>query len=269
MVKSHPPLPVAYLLTPVLLWEGFTHRPFHKENNHGNAGLSLIWVRLLEGSLSMKSQSLWSILKVSLQEFDWFIPPFQNSGAYMLWGLCNFYLIFRALHSCWIKSSTKAGPLSDPILVGNPNLGISSQIKQWATWFAFSVRWGRPLPNCRRYILWLVSNDNAGTFISVKSTSKCSKGRVPFNCIPGDLCWCLGAALTCEQAEQFWDSILHREESRGIKKFSKSIFLFCHAPNGLSGEFETLARGPESWEPATCHPAVPTNLSHFWWPSLF
>ena len=189
-----------------------------------------------------------------------------------LWGLyavCNFHLIFRALHTCWIKSATNAGPLSDPILVGNPNLGISSQIKQWATWFAFSVRWGRPLPNCRRYILWLVSNANAGTFISVKSTSKCSKGRVPINCIPGDLCWCLGAALTCEQAEQFWDSILHREESHGIKKFSKSIFLFCHAPNGLSGEFETLARGPESWEPATCHPAVPPTFLIFGGPLCF
>ncbi|KAI4537863.1 hypothetical protein MG293_012726 [Ovis ammon polii] len=27
-----------------------------------------------------------------------------------------------------------------------------------------------------------------------------------------------GAALTCEQAKEFWDSILHKEESRGIKK---------------------------------------------------
>ena len=71
--------------------------------------------------------------------------------------------------------------------------------------------------------------------------------------------------MTCEQAEQFWDSNLYREESHGIKKFSESIFPFCHASNGLSGEFETVARAPDSWEPATCHPAVPTNLFHFWW----
>ena len=44
-----------------------------------------------------------------------------------LWGLyaiCNFHLTFRALYTCWIKLVTKAGLLSDPILVGNPNLGL-------------------------------------------------------------------------------------------------------------------------------------------------
>ena len=45
-----------------------------------------------------------------------------------LWGLyavCNFHLIFKVLLTCYTKSATKARPLSDPMLVGNPNLGTS------------------------------------------------------------------------------------------------------------------------------------------------
>ena len=52
----------------------------------------------------------------------------------------------------------------------------------------------------------------------MKKKTKKTKGRVPFNCIPGDFCLCPRAALTFEQAEQFWDSILHKEESHGIRK---------------------------------------------------
>ena len=39
-----------------------------------------------------------------------------------------------------------------------------------------------------------------------------------------------GAALTSEQAEQFWDSILHREESRGIKKYFQINFYILSHP---------------------------------------
>ena len=122
--------------TPILLWEGASHRQFHKENNHGNVGLPLIWVRLLEASPSMKNQSLWSILKVSLKEFSCLSTILELWGLY---AVSHFHLIFRALHTCWIKSATKAGLLSDPILVGNLILGIISQSRQRATSFAFSV----------------------------------------------------------------------------------------------------------------------------------
>ena len=92
MLRNPIPFPVASLLTPASLWEGVSHRQFHKENNRGIAGLPLIWVRLPEASISLNSQSLWSILKVSLQEFGWFFPPFQNSGAYMLYVISTWYL---------------------------------------------------------------------------------------------------------------------------------------------------------------------------------
>ena len=53
----------------------------------------------------------------------------------------------------------------------------------------------------------------------MKSNSRCSKGRVPFTWIPGGFCQCQEAALACEQAVQFWDFVLHREERRETKKY--------------------------------------------------
>ena len=56
-------------------------------------------------------------------------------------------------------------------------------------------------------------------FVSVKSTPRCSKGIVPFTWIPGGFCLCREASLTREQAVQFWDFVLHREDKRGTKKY--------------------------------------------------
>ena len=59
-----------------------------------------------------------------------------------LWGLyavCNFHLMFKVLLTCYTKSATKAGPLSDPMLVGNPNLGTISLSRHQATFDALSV----------------------------------------------------------------------------------------------------------------------------------
>lgn len=116
------------------------------------------------------------------------------------------------------------------MLVRNPNLGIISRIRQQATSFAFSVRVGNAPTQpekvhtmTSRIAIMLIA------LISVKPTSKHSKGRVSFDCIPRDFCLCPGAALTYEQAEQFWGSILHKEESRGIKKYfriNSSIFSY-------------------------------------------
>ena len=140
-VKSHPPLPGANLLTPVLLWVG---PPIHNciwriamglwghpesEQSHQkqvHAGAVILYDPLGKCLLSVR-------LVCST------IPE--------LWGLyaiCNFHLIFRALHTYWIKSATKAVLLSDSILVVNPNLGIISRSRQWATSLAFSVRVGKP-----------------------------------------------------------------------------------------------------------------------------
>ena len=62
-----------------------------------------------------------------------------------LWGLyavCSFHLMFKVLLTCCTKSAMKAGPLSDPMLVGNPNLGTISLSKHQATSDALSVQVG-------------------------------------------------------------------------------------------------------------------------------
>ena len=59
-----------------------------------------------------------------------------------LWGLyavCNFHLMLEVLLSCYTKSAMKARLLSDPMLVGNTNLGTISLSRHWATFDALSV----------------------------------------------------------------------------------------------------------------------------------
>ena len=131
-----------------------SHTQFHTKNSHGTMASSWVWAEPLEVSPPRSSQSLWYLENVSLSV--WLV----HSTIPELWGLyaiCNFHWIFRALHTCWIKSATKAGPLSDPILVGNPNLGIISRSRHWATSFAFSVRVGKPQHSLRRYIPWVLA----------------------------------------------------------------------------------------------------------------
>ena len=70
----------------------------------------------------------------------WFIPPSQNSGLY---AVCSFYLMFKVLLSCCTKSATKAGSLSEPMLVGSPNLGTISLSRHRATSDALSVQGGK------------------------------------------------------------------------------------------------------------------------------
>ena len=88
---------------------------------------------------------------------------------------------------------------------------------------------------------------------------------MPFNYIPGGFCLCPGAALTCEQAKQFQDSILHKEESHGIKKYSRiNSCINCLLP----GEPEVPVWGLMPRVQVRCYLEVPTKLFRFWWPFL-
>ena len=63
-----------------------------------------------------------------------------------LWGLyavCSFHFMFKVLLTYCTKSAMKAGPLSDPMLVGSPNLGTISPGRHWATSDALSVWVGK------------------------------------------------------------------------------------------------------------------------------
>ena len=66
--------------------------------------------------------------------------------------------MFKVLLTCYTKSATKAGPLSDPMLVGNPNLGTISLSRHQATFDTLSVRVGKASTHPRMYIPWLAGN---------------------------------------------------------------------------------------------------------------
>jgi len=54
------------------------------------------------------------------------LPSHWPAQQAKLYAVCNFHLMFKVLLTCCTKSATKAGPLSYPMLVGNPNLGTIS-----------------------------------------------------------------------------------------------------------------------------------------------
>ena len=82
--------------------------------------------------------SLSDPLGESLYVPGWFIPPSQSPGP-----MCSVHLMFKVLLTCYTKSATKAGPLPDPMLVGNPNLGTISLSRHRATSDGLSVQVGK------------------------------------------------------------------------------------------------------------------------------
>ena len=68
---------------------------------------------------------------------------FQHPRTAGASAVCSFHFMFEVLLTCCTKSGTKAGPLSDPVLVGNPNLGPIPLSRRWATSDALSVQVGK------------------------------------------------------------------------------------------------------------------------------
>ena len=71
------------------------------------------------------------------------VDSFYHLRALGLYVACSFHLMFKVLLTCCTKSATKAGPLSDPMLVGNPNLGTISLSRHQATPDVLSGRVGK------------------------------------------------------------------------------------------------------------------------------
>ena len=114
---------------------------FCTEKSHGTVRSSGVWAERSETSPPRNSQSLKIYLKtVSLSV--WLVPS-TIPGLWDLCVVCNFHLMFKVLLTCYTKSVTKAGPLSNPMLVGNPNLGTISVSRHQATFDALSVRVGK------------------------------------------------------------------------------------------------------------------------------
>ena len=71
------------------------------------------------------------------------VGSFHHPRTLGLYAVCSFHLMFKVLFTCCTKSATKAGPLSDPMLVGNPNVETISLSRHWATSDALSVWVGK------------------------------------------------------------------------------------------------------------------------------
>ena len=95
--ETHLPLPGANLLTPVLLWERASHTQLCMEKSHGTVGSSWVWAEPSETSPPRNSQSIRSTWSVSLYVSSWFLPPSQNSGAFMLYAISTWCLKFGLL----------------------------------------------------------------------------------------------------------------------------------------------------------------------------
>ena len=70
------------------------------------------------------------------------VGSFHHPRTLGLYAVCNFHLMFKALLIYCTKSSMKARPLSNPMLVGDPN-GTISLSRHLATSDAFSVWVGK------------------------------------------------------------------------------------------------------------------------------
>ena len=86
-----------------------------------------------------------SVSKIHLESVSLSVrlAPSTIPGLWGLYAVCNFHLMFRVLLTCYTTSATKAKPLFDPMLVGNPNLGTISLSRHRATLDALSVRVGK------------------------------------------------------------------------------------------------------------------------------
>ena len=97
----------------------------------------------LSRAVGNKSTQEQSVSKIHLETVSLSVQlvPSTNPELWGLYVVCNFH--FKVLLTCYTKSATKAGPLSNPMLVGNPNLGTISLSRHQATFDALAVRVGK------------------------------------------------------------------------------------------------------------------------------
>ena len=93
------------------------------------------------GSKSTQEQSVSMVRLESL--FKCPVGSFHHLRTLGLYAVCSFHLMFKVLLTYCTKLAMKARPLSDPMLVGNPNLETISLSRHWATSDVLSVRVGK------------------------------------------------------------------------------------------------------------------------------
>lgn len=101
------------------------------------------------------------------------------------WAVCNFQVIFNPFATSCTTSTTNAGPLSNPVVIGITNQGMISFRRNQATSCAFSVRVGKASiqpENVHTKTNRYLKPRTQGS--SVKSTIVFSNGAPPTLCIP-------------------------------------------------------------------------------------
>ena len=93
------------------------------------------------GNKSIQEQSVSMIQLESVSLSVWLVPA-TIPELWCLYTVSNFHLMFKVLLT-YTESAMKAGPLSDPMLVGNPNLGTISLSRHRATSDPLSGRVGK------------------------------------------------------------------------------------------------------------------------------
>ena len=103
----------------------------------------------LSRAVGKKSPQEQSVSKIHLERVSLHVQLVHSTipelgGRY---AVCNFHLMLKVLLTCYTKSAMKAGPLSNPMLVGNPNLGTVSLSRHQATFDALPVWVGKASPH--------------------------------------------------------------------------------------------------------------------------
>ena len=95
----------------------------------------------LSRAVGNRSTQEQSVSKIHLESVSLSVQlvPSTTPELWGLYAVYNFHLAFKVLLTHCTKSATKARPLSDPILVGDPNLGTISLSMHQATSDALSV----------------------------------------------------------------------------------------------------------------------------------
>ena len=162
-MKSHPLLPGANLLTPVLLWVG---PPIHNFIRRIAMGL---WGHPESEQSHQKQVHAGAVILYDPLGKCPLSVRLVCSTIPELWGLyaiCNFHLIFRALHTCWIKSATRAVLLSDSILVVTQLWELFLEADSEPLHLLFQFGWGSRPPILSVYITRPVNKDSVSRVLS-------------------------------------------------------------------------------------------------------
>ena len=126
------------------------------------------------------------------------------------YALCNFHLILELYIPVELSQLQMQGCCLILYLLGTRIWRLFLKADTEPVHLLFPFRWRRPPPILRRYIPWRVNNNSVGR-VSSQKNPLLNVQRVECLLTVFLEVFLYPCSLTCEQAEQFQDSILHKE----------------------------------------------------------